>query len=112
REARIEGAVPRMARLFFSDMLRCADGPYYVGHTDDLERRLAQHQNGGRCRYTTSRRPVRLVWSEAVSTRGGARAGGGPVKRWGRAKKEALARGDVERFQSLARKSFVRRPAE
>ncbi len=32
-----------MARPFFTYMLRCSDGSYYVGHTDEIERRMAQH---------------------------------------------------------------------
>jgi len=31
---------------FWIYILRCADDSYYTGHTDDLERRLAQHHNG------------------------------------------------------------------
>jgi predicted GIY-YIG superfamily endonuclease len=42
-------------------MLRCADGSYYVGHTEDLEPRLAAHRDGLIRGYTLSRRPVQLV---------------------------------------------------
>ena len=37
---------------FYLYILRCADGSYYVGHTENLERRLAEHQVGGYSRYT------------------------------------------------------------
>lgn len=45
--------------MFWVYMLRCADGSFYVGHTDDLESRLAQHRQGyfPTC-YTFGRRPV------------------------------------------------------
>jgi hypothetical protein len=41
-----------MARPFFTYMLRCADGSYYVGHTDDVERRMTQHEIGAGSAYT------------------------------------------------------------
>ena len=37
-----------VSRPFFTYMLQCADGFYYVGHTDDLEKRLAEHEEGGK----------------------------------------------------------------
>lgn len=49
---------------FWTYMLQCADGSYYVGHTDDLERRLAMHQGGSLGGYTASRRPVTLIHAE------------------------------------------------
>ena len=44
---------------FAAYMLRCADGTYYVGHSDDLERRVAQHEAGQFPGYAATRRPVR-----------------------------------------------------
>jgi len=58
-----------MTRPFFAYMLLCADRSYYVGHTDDLEHRLAQHHEGATPGYTASRRPVTLVWSQEFFTR-------------------------------------------
>ena len=56
---------------FFVYMLRCADGSYYTGHTDCLERRLAQHYSGeiNSC-YTFKRRPLTLVFSDIFDSRG------------------------------------------
>ena len=54
---------------FFVYLLRCADGSYYVGHTDELERRVAQHQAGEVEGYTRERRPVELAWSQETATR-------------------------------------------
>ena len=45
-------------------ILECADGSYYVGSTNDLERRLLEHQEGRGARYTTKRLPVKLVHIE------------------------------------------------
>ena len=54
---------------FFAYLLRCSDGAYYAGHTDDLERRMAEHQSGAIPGFTHDRRPVELVWSEAFPER-------------------------------------------
>ena len=50
-------------------MFRCSDSSYYVGHTNDLEHRLAAHERGTIEGYTQSRRPVELVFSDRFSTR-------------------------------------------
>ena len=50
-------------------VLRCADGSYYVGHTDDLEARLTAHRRGEIEGYTHTRRPVHLVFAGDVSKR-------------------------------------------
>jgi len=49
----------------FVYLLRCRDGSLYCGATTNLERRTAQHNSGKGARYTRSRLPVSLVWSEA-----------------------------------------------
>jgi LAO/AO transport system kinase len=79
---------------FFVYLLRCADGSYYVGHTDELERRVAQHQAGEIEGYTQERRPVELVWSQETGSREEALSAELRIKGWGRAKKEALIAGD------------------
>jgi predicted GIY-YIG superfamily endonuclease len=79
---------------FWTYILLCSDGRYYTGHTDDLERRIAQHQHGGFCDFTSRRRPVTLVWSQDFSTRVEALEAERRIKPWSRAKKEALIRGD------------------
>lgn len=48
---------------FYVYMLECADGTYYAGHTNDLEKRLKEHNEGKRgAKYTRYKRPVVLVW--------------------------------------------------
>jgi tRNA/rRNA methyltransferase len=93
---------------FYAYMLRCSDGHYYVGHTDDLDVRLAQHQRGEIPGYTQKRRPVTLVWSETFPERDEAFAAERRIKGWSRAKKEALIRGDWEAISELARKPVLR----
>lgn len=55
--------------MFHVYILRCADGTYYTGHTDNLETRVAQHQAGSFSGYTHDRPPVELMWSESFPTR-------------------------------------------
>ncbi len=45
-------------------ILECSDGSYYTGSTKDLDRRLAQHQNGEGANHTKKRLPVKLVYFE------------------------------------------------
>jgi tRNA/rRNA methyltransferase len=89
---------------FWAYILRCADGTYYTGHTDDLERRVGQHQTGEVAGYTHDRRPVELMWSQDFGTRLEALAAETQVKDWSRKKKEALFRDDWDAV-SAARKS-------
>ncbi|MFW5633813.1 MAG: GIY-YIG nuclease family protein [Erythrobacter sp.] len=88
---------------FHAYLLRCNDGSYYAGHTDDLEARIAQHRSGALGGYTAKRLPVALVWSEAFATRDDAFAAERRIKGWSRAKKEALIAGDWNRISYLAR---------
>ena len=87
---------------FWAYMLRCSDGTYYTGHSDDLERRLYQHQTGAMQGYTHSRRPVELVWSEAFEERAQAMGAERIVKGWSRAKKEAKIAGNEARLKFFA----------
>jgi predicted GIY-YIG superfamily endonuclease len=88
---------------FWVYMLRCGDGAFYVGHTDDLERRLVEHRWGRFPGFTSQRLPVELAFSEEFKSREEAQAAEQRLKGWSRAKKEALVRGDWERVRTLAR---------
>ena len=89
---------------FYAYMLHCADRSFYVGHTDNLELRLAQHRTGAFAGYTSTRLPVALVWSETFPTRVEALDEERRIKGWSRAKKLALIRGDWDRSSLLARR--------
>jgi tRNA/rRNA methyltransferase len=91
---------------FYAYLLRCSDGHYYAGHTDDLDVRVAQHQAGAIPGYTQKRRPVQLIWADRFPDRDSAFAAERQIKGWSRAKKEALVRGDWETLRELAKKSF------
>ncbi len=85
-------------------MLHCRGGYFYVGHTDDLERRIAQHRSGALPGFTADHQPVELVWSQDFPTRYEAQTAEKQIKGWSRAKKLALIRGDWPRISLLAKK--------
>ncbi len=73
-------------------MVRCADGSLYTGIARDVERRIAEHNGAGRAgaRYTRSRRPVTLVYSEGAADRAAASRREHAIKQLDRADKLAL----------------------
>ena len=79
---------------FWVYLLQCADQSYYVGHTDNLEQRIGEHESGGIGGYTSTRRPVRVVFTQDFSSRAEALAAELQIKGWSRKKKQALIRGD------------------
>jgi tRNA/rRNA methyltransferase len=88
---------------FYVYILKCSDGSYYTGHTDNLDKRIGEHQNGFLCAYTKSRWPVRLVYVEEFATRSYALDTEFQIKGWPRAKKEALIKRDWEKIVELSR---------
>ncbi|HEY5207968.1 MAG TPA: GIY-YIG nuclease family protein [Stellaceae bacterium] len=83
---------------------RCSDGSYYIGTTrTTLEMRIAQHNDGTFGGYTSTRRPVVLMFSEEFPNITDAIAAERQVKNWSRAKKEALIRGDFNALRVHAR---------
>lgn len=88
--------------MFHVYILKCSDGTYYTGHTDDLDRRIAEHQSGAFEGYTHDRRPVELMWSETFQTRTDALEREAQVKDWSRKKKEGLFRGDWSTISTAA----------
>jgi predicted GIY-YIG superfamily endonuclease len=93
-------------------MLRCADRSYYVGHPDDLERRIAAHRSGEIEGYTHSRRPVLLVWSQDFTTRIEALTAERQIKGWAQRKKEASIRGDWKAIRPFVLSSEGRPAAD
>lgn len=73
-------------------LLRCSDGTLYAGATADLARRVRQHLAGRAARYTRSRLPVALVYSERARDRSAALRREAALKQLSRAEKLALVR--------------------
>ena len=91
------------AMSFWAYMLHCRGGAFYVGHTDNLQRRVGEHESGLIPGFTANKLPVVLVWSEEFPTRIEALASERRIKGWSRAKKMALIRGDWSRISALAK---------
>ena len=87
---------------FWVYILRCADHSYYTGHTDNLEKRIIQHERGEIEGYTSTRLPVTLVFTEEFPTREEASARERQIKGWSRKKKEAMMRDDWAEVSRLA----------
>jgi predicted GIY-YIG superfamily endonuclease len=96
---------------FYVYILRCNDGSYYVGHTDNMEARFSAHQQRHYpCSYTAKRLPVKLVFVHATSSRDEALIVERQIKTWSRKKKEALIAEDFELLKSISI-SGIRRKA-
>ena len=82
-------------------ILRCADGALYIGETDELSLRIQRHNEGRGCVFTATRLPVSLVYAEQFTTRDAAVKRERQLKRWTRAKKEALIAADLTLLKRL-----------
>ena len=85
-------------------ILRCSDGSYYVGFTDDLEQRVALHNTGRAASHTAKRCSVILVYSESHATKVTAMHRERQLKGWTHAKKEALIAGDKAKLKQLGKR--------
>lgn len=87
---------------YFVYILKCSDESYYTGVTNDLERRVGEHQSGIINGYTSSRLPVKLVYSERFSDVNQAIKSEKQIKGWNRKKKEALIAGNFDLLVKLS----------
>lgn len=84
-------------------ILKCSDGSFYTGVTNNLELRFRQHQEGINIScYTYSRRPLELVYYEEFQTPGLAIEMEKKIKGWSRAKKMALISGNFSILPGLS----------
>jgi putative endonuclease len=107
--ARVEGESKGKTRApgteaCFVYILRCADGSDYVGSTSDVAERERIHNEEHGAEHTVAHRPVRLVYSEAHESWPAARKREAQLKRWTRAKKDALIAGNRAKLHDLARR--------
>ncbi|MFC4620348.1 GIY-YIG nuclease family protein [Camelliibacillus cellulosilyticus] len=79
-----------MNKPYFVYILECADGTYYTGCTNDIDRRITAHQNGTASKYTRTRRPVRLVYQEWCGLKGSALSREYAIKNLTRKEKQLL----------------------
>jgi len=95
-------------KLYYVYIVRCSDNALYIGFTNDIERRILEH-NLGRTKssYTHKRRPVKLVFLQEFNGVEQAIGFEKQIKKWTRAKKEALIRGDFDSIQILSQIKHV-----
>ena len=79
-----------MKEMNYTYILRCSDGTFYTGWTNDLEKRIASHNDGSGGKYTRARRPVELVYYEAFETKQRAMSREWQIKHMNRKDKEIL----------------------
>lgn len=92
--------------MFYVYILQCRDKSYYTGHTDNLENRLYQHQTKQipTC-YTSTRLPVKLMFTQEFETREEALAAEQQIKGWSRRKKEALIKQDWQALSNHSKRA-------
>ena len=77
----------------FCYIVECSDGSYYTGWTTDPQRREKQHNRGNGARYTSKRRPVRMVYIEPQTDRAAAMRRELKLKNLTHAQKKKLIQG-------------------
>jgi putative endonuclease len=75
---------------FYTYIARCGDGTFYTGWTDDLDKRAKAHNDGKGGRYTRSRRPVEIIYSEPFASKSEAMSRERAIKKMRRPAKESL----------------------
>lgn len=78
---------------WFLYILRCQDNSLYIGITPDVEARLTKHNQGKGARYTKTRLPVKLVYTEKLLNKSTALRREIQLKTWRKGEKEKLVRG-------------------
>ncbi|MCF2682053.1 GIY-YIG nuclease family protein [Faecalicatena contorta] len=76
----------------YTYILKCQDGSFYTGWTNDLEKRIQAHNAGKGAKYTRNRRPVKLIYWEEYETKGEAMKREYAIKRMSRQEKEKLVK--------------------
>jgi len=97
------GKIDSFMKFYYVYIVCCSDGQYYCGITNDVERRVSEHNLGlSPTSFTFQRRPVQLAYSAEFKNVDEAIAWEKRVKRWSRMKKEALIHGEFDKLIALA----------
>lgn len=90
-------------KTYYVYILLCSDNSYYTGITNNIDKRLVEHNNSlDKKSYTFSRRPVKVVYKESFQDPNDAIVWEKRIKGWSRKKKEALINGDFEKLKFLS----------
>ena len=76
----------------YTYILKCQDGSFYTGWTNDLEKRIQAHNAGKGAKYTKNRRPVKLIYWEEYETKSEAMKREYAIKYMSRQEKEKLVK--------------------
>ena len=89
--------------MFYFYIVRCSDNSLYCGQTNNLQRRINEHNfnKNKSSKYLRAKKPFKLVYSEEYPTLQLAMKREWQVKKWSRAKKEALIKGNLELLKKL-----------
>ena len=94
-------------KVYYVYILKCSDNTYYTGITSNLDKRVKEHERGKhKDSYTYRRRPLALVFYAEFTNVEMAITTEKQIKKWSKAKKEALINGDYEKLPNLAKKNF------
>ncbi|MFD1161798.1 GIY-YIG nuclease family protein [Hwangdonia seohaensis] len=94
-------------KIYYVYILKCSDNTYYTGITSNLTKRIAEHKSGKyNDSYTFERRPIHLEFYAEFTNIDLAIATEKQIKKWSRAKKEALINNDFDKLPNLAKKKF------
>ena len=80
--------------MWFVYILLCKDGSYYIGSSNNVDKRLRDHLNSKGGRYTRSHKTRKLVYQEELATKSEALKREAQLKKWTKAKKETLIKKD------------------
>ena len=87
--------------------MKCSDNTYYTGITSNLERRIIEHKLGKHIEsYTYKRRPIELMFYAEFTDISIAIQTEKQIKKWSKAKKEALINDEFDKLPNLAKKKF------
>lgn len=91
-------------KKYYVYILKCNDNSFYTGVTNNLERRIVEHNLGkNKNSYTYSRRPLELVWREMFQNINEAILKEKQLKGWSRKKKEALVASNFKELIKLSK---------
>jgi putative endonuclease len=88
--------------MWYVSILKCEHDRYYVGITNSIERRMDKHQQGVGASFTKQNRPEKVLHLEFFETKSLAMKREQQLKRWSRAKKNALITGDIQKLRRLS----------
>ncbi len=94
-------------KIYYVYILKCSDNTYYTGITSNLTKRIVEHNSGKhKDSYTFKRRPINLEFYAEFTDVNLATQSEKQIKKWSRAKKEALIKNEFEKLPNLAKKKF------